>query len=800
MTSRHLPLAAGLLFASAFFLTWCAPALNGDDDVAPADPPGIAGLATSAPPPATPRSAGIPPEWNELAPAALVEACATPGQGEVLTWTDGAAWSLPLLSTDVDVVISGMVADITVVQAFANPFEEAIEAVYLFPLPDDAAVDGMTLRIGDRVIEGTIHEREEAAAIYEQAKSEGRVASRIDQERPNIFKQSVANLMPGAVVEVSIHVVQPLIYDADGYSWAFPLVVGPRYVPADDDPNPRAGDLADLPAARAALDAPYSPTRTGNDVNVRVSLDAGVPIRDVRSPSHDLHVSEPSPSRAEVSLATHDRIPNKDFVLRWTVAGGAPEVAVLADAHDGQGVFMLMIQPPADAAVTPETVIPKEMVFVVDTSCSMSGFPLDKAKDAMRFAIDGMNPDDRFLVMDFNDTVSSLAPRPLSNTAANRRRGRSYVDGFSGSGGTRMLDGIEASLDLPADPALLRTVLFLTDGYIGNEADILASIEQRLGARTRLFSLGIGSSVNRYLLDRMAKVGRGSVDVVLHAEDADASLRRFYDRIRNPILSDLSVEVVGVKVMDLTPDPLPELFTGQPIVLFGRYEGGGVATVTVTGLTAAGPFEQVVQVALPSNAQDHPGIGSLWARKTIEDLELRNHGGDNEALTDEMTDLALTHGLVTRRTSFVAVDTVISNPSGESRRQDVPLETPEGVDLEAASCGVFGSGSGASSFGSGSGSGGYGYGAGGLGMTGMGSGGGGSAMGLGGGMLGTKGRSGGGFYGKSAPAPASAAPRVTGSVDKSVIDRVIRRHLNQVRYCYEKELQLRPDTAGKVVV
>jgi Ca-activated chloride channel homolog len=899
LISRHLTIAAALSIGCALLLTQCVPALDesdGDDDssllsslIANQETPAPVGIATAGPgpsaQPADPLTRALQqaaPEWNELAAAALVEACENPGQGEVLTWTDGAAWSLPLLHTDVDTVISGMVADITVVQAFANPFDTPIEAVYLFPLPDDAAVDGMTLRIGDRTIEGSIHEREEAAAIYAQAKSEGRVASLLDQERPNIFTQHVANLVPGELVEISIHVVQPLKYEDGGYSWDFPLVVGPRYVPADADPNPRTGYLADLPAARQALDAPYSPTRTGNDVSVHVSVDAGVPIRDVRSPSHDLHVSEPSGSQAEVSLANYDQIPNKDFVLRWSVAGDAPEVAVLADAHNGEGVFMLMIQPPADGAVTPDTVIPKEMVFVVDTSCSMSGFPLDKAKDAMRLAIGEMNPNDRFLVMDFNDRVSTLSASPLANTTTNRQRGLSFVERFHGSGGTRMLDGIEASLDLPQDPELLRTVLFLTDGYIGNEADILSSIEQRLGARTRLFSLGIGSSVNRYLLDRMAKVGRGGVDVVLHAEGADEAVERFYDRIRNPVLSDLSVEVDGVTVHDLTPDPLPDLFTGQPLVLFGRYSGGGMAIVTVTGNDASGPFTQVVEVDLPANAQDHPGLESLWARKTIEDIELRNHGGGNQELTDVMTELALAHGIVTRRTSFVAVDTEISNPGGGGNRLDVPLETPEGVEIEAAAgplgpdglarpqrpppaCGVFstggyGSGSGSGGMmGSGSGKG-YGYGGLGMGGSGTGHGGGGSSSGLGG--LGSKGRgTGASGYGRgaarssassngvlsfsgsadliqgtvhkpridfvlSAPRPvseatpeepiaglspfgtstpepdsvATAAPIILGSIDKSVIDRVIKKNLNQVRYCYEKELKTHADIAGKLVV
>jgi Ca-activated chloride channel family protein len=803
----------------------------------------------------TPRLAVAPPPGLVALP---VDGCEEPGSGALTTWTDGETWSLPLLHTDIDAHISGVVADVSVVQTFTNPFDHPIEASYVFPLPDDGAVDAMTLRVGRRVIEASVHAREEAEEIYDEARREGRVAARLDQERPNLFKQHVANLLPGAVVEIELHVVQPLQFEEGGYDWAFPLVVGPRFVPGDGDPS--AGASTDPGDARAAVNAPYSPTRTGNDVAIEVTLDAGVPLTAVSSPSHDVIVDRPSPSRSRVSLAPHDTIPNKDFVLRYEVGGEEPEVALLVQHDEADSVFMLVIQPPADAFVTDDIVTPKEMVFVVDTSCSMSGYPLDKAKDAMSLAIAGMNPDDRFLVMDFNDEVSQLAPRPLPNTIANRRRGAAFVEAFQGSGGTRMLSGIEASLDLPADEELLRTVVFLTDGYIGNEADILAAIDARLGSRTRLFSLGIGSSVNRYLLDRMAKAGRGDVEYVLHEEAADEAVQGLYERIRNPIVTDLQVDFGGADVHDVYPDPLPDLFAGQPLVLLGRYGAPGPMTVTVTGRTRQGPYEQRVQVVLPADGEDHPGLPSLWARGVVEDLESRNRDGQDPALNEELLDLALGHGLVTRLTSMVAVDSVVSNPGGALHTHDVPLETPQGVDLEAAAgpvgpdglarpqapppaCPVYGADDSSmqgygSGYGSGGGSGygsggGYGFGGGGLGVRGVARGGGGAASTLSG--HGTTGRATGGagasIRGTGAPsspplrrarslptpapeavaslepatrvpaAPAAAADEsvVLGSIDKSVIDRVVRQRLQGIRACYQRGLQLRPGLAGRVV-
>ncbi|MCP4873503.1 MAG: VWA domain-containing protein [Proteobacteria bacterium] len=613
-------------------------------------------------------ASGDIPEARKITPGT------DPGQGalQVVRGTD--VFELPLVYTEVDAEIAGFVADIEVRQVYGNPFDEPIEATYLFPLPDDGAVDDLEMQIGNRIIVGEIHRRDEARKIYEEARDAGQTAALLEQERPNMFTQSVANILPGEAIEVVIHVVQPLKYEAGGYEWAFPTVVGPRFIPLQGTGT--SGGAAD---DVEQLTGPVSAERTGNDIHIQVSVDAGVPLQGIRSPSHDIEIHEDGDGRADVALAPHETIPNKDFILRYEVAGEAPEAAVLTHRTGDEGYFILMIQPQADEFVTDDVVTPKEMVFVVDTSCSMSGYPLDKAKEAMELAITEMNPDDRFYVMDFNSTVSSLAPRPLENTEANRRRGLQYVRNFTGEGGTNMVEGIKASLDLPKDPELLRTVLFMTDGYIGNESEILAAVETRLD-RSRLYSFGVGSSVNRYLLDRMAKVGRGHVEYVRQDEDADEHVAAFYERIRNPLLTDVEIEYDGIEVLDVYPDPVPDLFAGQPVILVGRYTQAGEGVVRVRGKIRGREHVQEIKVTLPEVNERNEGLASLWARTVVEDLEARMYDRENEAIIEDITEICLEHRLMSKYTSFVAVEEQIVNEDGTPKRVRVPLETPEGVD------------------------------------------------------------------------------------------------------------------------
>jgi Ca-activated chloride channel family protein len=845
---KHLILKAISTLAGATALLLPAACTDAAEFGEEADSDGSGGEPSdSAPPPDAGSPARSPSGRTQAitlaglrppAPALVRDAAARPTQGRLLVARGAETWELPLVHSDVDARISAHLADVELTQVFGNPWGDPIEAVYLFPLPDDAAVDAMTLRVGDRVVEGAIHRREQARAIYDAARRAGQTAALLDQERPNVFTQHVANVMPGEAVAVTIHFVDPLAYEDGGYEWAFPLVVGPRYVPPWGTGN--SGGAPSVAEDAAILDAPVSPQRTGNDVSIRVHVDAGVRILDVDSPSHDVEVERPGPSLARVHTPPHERIPNKDFILRWEVAGDAPQSAVLAHRAEPRepGYFMLVVQPPAEEGLSQRDVTPKEMVFVVDTSCSMSGWPLEKAKELMQHAIAGMNPDDRFLVLDFDDSVSSLAPYPLPNSAENRRRGADFVRGFQGGGGTNMLAGIRASLDLPAEREVLRTVLFLTDGYIGNEDEILANIEQRLG-RTRLYSLGVGTSVNRYLLDRMAKLGRGTVQYLRPDEDAGPAVREFYERIRNPLWTDIELDWDGVDVdvAGAFPDPIPDLFSGQPLVLVGRYSRPGKGFLTVRGCVRGRPREMRVPVELPEWDEAHASLRALWARSVVEDLEGRQRGREVPEIAEEITQVALRHGLMTRYTSFVAVERRVVNESGGAERVDVPLETPEMVDWEAATGAAegakqyrretvqFGGGAGGSQIQgsvrkpelgymlpapspaepaaspakaapSGSSAATAGSSAG-------------DAGGIGG--LGTRGSGladsgygrGSGFYGeKGGPGRSVGAgdPVILGALDKSAIDRVVRQHLASIRYCYEKELTNSPALFGKIVI
>ena len=601
----------------------------------------------------------------------------SPSHGAVHVEHDGALWELPLLDTRVDAEITGFVADVEVRQVFSNPFNHPIEALYLFPLPDNAAVNDMTMQVGERRIVGEIHKREDARRIYQRAKNAGKTAALLDQERPNMFTQHVANILPGEQIDITIHFVQTLTYLDEGYEWVFPMVVGPRYIPAEG-----AGSYRQQDDARR-LDAPYASSPTGNRISLQVSLDAGVPIQGLRSPSHKLLVQHEDEAHASLSIDWRDQIPNKDFVLRYDVAGEAPDAALITHRSGLGGYFLLMLQPQAPKFLTDSGVTPKEMVFVVDTSCSMSGFPIDKAKDAMRLAIAEMNPQDRFTVLDFNDSVSGLSPLPLPNTAYNRAMGTRFVNKFRGSGGTQMLKGIKAALDLPSEEDMLRTVLFMTDGYIGNEDAILSAIGERLG-RSRLFSLGVGSSVNRFLLDRMAKMGRGQVQYLRPDEDATGAVEAFYERIRNPVLTDIEIQWHGVEVEQVMPDPVPDLFAGQPVILVGRYDKPGRGSVTIRGRVRGEMVEQTIDVVLPRQQDENSALASVWARKVIDDLESRQHGRPSKALQGEITDLALEYGLLSKYTSFVAVEeTRRAERYGPSRIVRVPLENPEFVDLSA---------------------------------------------------------------------------------------------------------------------
>ncbi len=624
-------------------------------------------------------------------PLAAMPVKVTQGELYILKSDGNTTGACPLKHTSVQAEISGFLARVNVTQEFLNPLNEKIEAVYAFPLPQQAAVDDMLMQIDDRKIRSIVKPREEARAIYEIAKKSGQVASLLDQERPNIFTQSVANITPGSRVLITISYVEFLKHEEGFYQFVFPMVVGPRYIPGAPVGRQGGGwapDTNRIPdASRITPPVTLPGTRAGHDISLEVSLDTGVPILDVSSLLHPVDILRSSPSRAQIRLQEYSTIPNKDFILKYSVSGQAIADAVLTHRETKGGYFALILQPPAHPRL--ETITPKELVFVLDTSGSMQGFPIEKAKETMRLALDGLNPQDTFNLITFSGDTRILFPHPVPASWENLERARAFLAASEGSGGTEMMKAIRAAL-APSDAQdHLRVVCFMTDGYVGNDMEIIAEIQKHPNAR--VFSFGIGNSVNRFLLDKMAEYGRGEVEYVSLREDGPAAARRFHERVRNPLLTGISVNYGSLAVTDIFPERIPDLFSAKPLILCGRYLKPGRGKITVNGEIAGLPYSKVLEVILPETEPEHDVLATLWARRKIDELMGRDFAGIQsgspaEAIQEEITHLGVEYHLMTQFTSFVAVEEMVVTDGGQPRRIDVPVEMPEGVSYR----GIFG--------------------------------------------------------------------------------------------------------------
>jgi Ca-activated chloride channel family protein len=561
--------------------------------------------------------------------------------------------------------ISGFLARVRVRQEFENTFTEPIEAIYTFPLSQNGAVDDMTMTIGSRTIRAKIMKREEARKVYETAKEEGKAASLLDQERPNIFTQSVANIMPGDKIIVEISYVETLKYEDGAYEFVFPMTVGPRYNPGSvKDPG--------------KIKPTYAVERTGHDISVEVNLNAGVPVEEIRSTSHEIQQVNFAPNAAKVTLKNEKTIPNKDFILRYDVTGGKIEDAVLAHRGANGGYFTLVLQPPD--RFTSEDVTPKEIVFVLDTSGSMYGFPIEKAKEAMKLSLNGLYPSDTFNLITFAGDTRVLFPQPVPATQGNLERALAFLDSMQGGGGTEMMKAIKTALDPSDSQTHIRVVCFMTDGYVGNEEEIIAEIQRHPNAR--VFSFGIGSSVNRYLLDKMAEAGEGEVEYVALTDDGSKAAKKFHERVRAPLLTDLSIDWNGLPVDDLYPNKLTDLFSAKPVIVSGRYTKGASGVIRLKGKVAGQPYSREIAVNLPETEAANDVLATLWARKRVDGLMMKRGttGADAAKIDDEITNLGLEFRLLTDKTSFVAVEDRVVNRNGKPVTVQVPVAVPEGVD------------------------------------------------------------------------------------------------------------------------
>jgi Ca-activated chloride channel family protein len=542
------------------------------------------------------------------------------------------------------------------------------------------------MTVGDRKIRGIIREREEAEKIYKEARSQGYVASLLTQERPNIFTQSVANIEPGKAIDINIRYFNTLAYMDGAYEFVFPMVVGPRFNPPGqtDGIGAVAHGSAGVSGQKTEVQYLKPGTRSGHDISVNIDIDAGVKIEKIDCINHVVRHTWHGPERATVVLSDLDAIPNKDFVLRYKVAGDRVKSGLITHRDARGGFFTLMVFPPAELASLQRA--PVELVFVLDSSGSMNGQPIAQAKRAIERGLRLMQPDDTFQLINFSNNASQLGPAPLAASRKNIQRGLDYLASLNGEGGTMMIEGIKAALDFPHDPKRLRFVVFCTDGYIGNEAEIFGEVHNRL-RDSRIFSFGVGTSVNRYLLDGLARLGRGAVAYLSLNENATPVMDTFFERISHPAMTDLVADWGGLQVTDVYPHKLHDLFVGRPMIITGRFKGTPAGTIRIKGKASRpvpGPVDQDAEITIPvsDSESSHAGLAAVWARMKIADLSARStYEGGNE-LPGEIKNVALEFGLMSRFTSFVAVDSLSKTVGDHGTTVAVPVPMPDGVKYE----------------------------------------------------------------------------------------------------------------------
>ena len=595
----------------------------------------------------------------------------------------------PLKHTDVKASVAGYVTRVNVKQTFHNPYKNKIEAIYTFPLPENAAVDEMTMKIGSRIIKGNIKKKEEAKEIYEAARAAGHVASLLDQERPNIFTQSVANIEPGETVEIEIKYVDLLAYESGSYSFNFPTVVGPRFNPGTQTVGKtgrgRDEDTDQVPdASKITPQIAPKGERAGHDISISLDIDAGVPINAISSKLHEVQ-NKIQGNSAHIELVNKATIPNRDFVLSWSVAADKLQSGYLTH-HDKQGgFFTLMLLPPKK--VTVNEIAPKEMVFLVDTSGSQSGAPLDKAKETLNYILEHMNPNDTFQIIAFSDGQTFFAPKPQVASAEMKQRAKRFISALQANGGTWMGPAVEKVCALPNDEHRLRIVTFMTDGYVGNDMEILGMIH-KYRDKSRWFPFGTGNSVNRFLIDGIAKEGGGEADYVLLNSPGNVVGKKFYDKISSPLLTDVKVEFNGLEVKEVFPKEISDVWAEKPLYIKGRYLKPGAGTITLTGYAGGKPYTQTLKVNFPENQSANEAIKPIWARAKVdrlmsEDWMGAQRGQNNKELKEEVVKTALDYHIMTQYTSFVAVEEKRVTKGGVMQTVDVPVELPDGVDREA---------------------------------------------------------------------------------------------------------------------
>ena len=586
---------------------------------------------------------------------------------------------LPLKDTNVQIDVSGVIADVKVLQTYRNEGSRPINARYIFPASTRAAVYAMRMRIGDQVIVAKIKEREQAKQEFDKAKQEGKSASLLEQNRPNVFSMSLANVMPGDQIEVELRYTELLVPTDGVYEVVYPTVVGPRY---SSQPESSA------PPADSWVKSPYlhQGKLPSNTLHISAKISAGLPIQDLSCTSHQIVPQWHGPAVAQLVLDKPDQSQgNRDFILHYRLAGEQIASGLVLYQGEEENFFLYMAQPPK--RVANEDIPGREYIFVVDVSGSMDGFPLNTSKRLLRDLIGQLRPTDMFNIVLFAGDSAVLSARSLRANQQNISNAIRLIEKQRGSGGTELLAAVQQAMSVPREASVSRSIVLITDGYVTGEKGVFDYIRDHLD-QCNVFSFGIGTSVNRYLIEGVAKAGMGEPFIVTQESEAPAMAAKFREYIQTPLLTDIRVRAVGFDVYDVHPAHLPDLFAQRPVILFGKWRGPVSGMFELQGKTGHGDYLARLDVAGVQPDEANRALRYLWARSRIAELSDYGSSSLETSRIGDITSLGLKYNLLTQYTSFIAVREIVRNTQGPAQDVNQPLPLPQGVSDLAVGEGV----------------------------------------------------------------------------------------------------------------
>ncbi len=577
---------------------------------------------------------------------------------------------LPLKSTEANVNIAGVISDVLITQTYKNEGDNTLEAIYVFPASTRAAIYSMKMTIGEREIIAVIQEKDKARQNYEQAKAEGKTTSLLEQHRPNVFQMNVANILPGDIIKVEMSYTELLIPEDGIYKFVYPTVVGPRYSDGTSEELKPGNNWVSNPYTKEGIKPFYT-------FNISVNIDAGIPIAELRSTSHEININYKSKKSAQILLKDNNQFEgNRDFILEYKLRGNRIASGALLFEGKDENFFLAMIQPPDN--ISNNIIPPREYIFIVDVSGSMHGFPLDISKELLRNLIGKLRHSDKFNVLLFASSSRILSEKSLPATSENINKAINLINNQSGGGGTQLLPALKRALALKGTEDYSRTFVIATDGYVTVEKEAFELIRNNL-SQANFFAFGIGSSVNRHLIEGLAHVGMGEPFIITQANEAKKEAEKFRKYISNPTLTNIDVKYSGIETYDIEPLNVPDVLAERPVIIFGKYKGKANGNIKVSGTTGNNSYSKTIDLNKIKANKKNIALKYLWARQKIRLLDDYSNLSNNNEHKEMITSLGLKYNLLTNYTSFIAIDSEIRNETGNITTINQALPLPKGV-------------------------------------------------------------------------------------------------------------------------